>query len=106
LPYAEEGGVRLRGSSNAAQSPAIAEGMKYVPPHARRLQSKPDDKRRSLTVDEIYLATPPALHSFLDKCDMDGCDADIWGIPLCIEPAGMAALQPYVQQALNKLNRR
>jgi hypothetical protein len=66
--------------------------------------TKADERRRSLTINEIRMAAPIHLHPFLDKCDMTGCDTDIWGMPLCLTSDERAMLLPYVQEGLKKIN--
>ena len=58
----------------------------------------------TLTLEELRAAVPEELHHFIEDCDMDGCDVDFFGIPLCIPVPDRLQIIPFCRQALDEMN--
>ena len=62
------------------------------------------NKIMTLNLDQLHEAIPEELQLLVLNCDMDGCDTDYFGIPLCLPVADRLKILPYAKEALRKLN--
>lgn len=67
-------------------------------------QSAPKEKKMALSLNELHAAIPAELAHLIEGCDVDGCEVDLFGIPLCVPCRERGKLVPYAKKALNKIN--